>query len=224
MTRQWPPIADAIRLVAERRKCSEPEAWAAIRIDICDGELPVRGIADRGQPIPVEPHWLDYLLNAFIDMPVEASLYGVRVTSDAGLLDGYFWFDRRKAAEDLLATVIARRGSSAPSLPPDYVRSLRVNAARLNELYPAADAAASDLPPLKATIPAEPRKRGPRPQKLNATIARMRAEIGSKCFSRSELSEMHEKNLADRYGVSRDTARKARNFALAQERVGICRN
>jgi hypothetical protein len=62
-----------------------------------------------------------------------------------------------------------------------------------------------------------PRKRGRRPGKLQATIARMREEIASGSTTREELTNMLEKELAAKYGVSRDTVRKARNVVLAEE-------
>jgi hypothetical protein len=55
------------------------------------------------------------------------------------------------------------------------------------------------------------KKRGRKPTKLTATVDKMRDDIQSGRISAAELSDMSEKVLAGRYGVSRDTARKARH-------------
>jgi hypothetical protein len=60
------------------------------------------------------------------------------------------------------------------------------------------------------------RGRGPRPEKLNAAIVKMKQDIAKGELTRAELRDMLEKELAARYGVSRDTARRARNAVLAE--------
>jgi hypothetical protein len=60
----------------------------------------------------------------------------------------------------------------------------------------------------------EPRRRGPKPKKREGVIAQMRAEIDSGAMARQQLAHMLEKELAHRYCVSRDTARRARKEIL----------
>jgi DNA-binding GntR family transcriptional regulator len=60
------------------------------------------------------------------------------------------------------------------------------------------------------------RRRGRRPTKLTATMEAMRQEILSGSITPIQLGSMLEKNLSQRYGVSRDTARKARNGVLSE--------
>jgi Bacterial regulatory proteins, gntR family len=55
------------------------------------------------------------------------------------------------------------------------------------------------------------RKRGTPPEKLEATKAAMRQDIKSGLLTCEGLQAMREKNLEARYGVSRCTARTARN-------------
>ena len=62
----------------------------------------------------------------------------------------------------------------------------------------------------------EPRRRGRRALKFNATVAAMRQDIAAGGLTRANLDGMVEKNLAERYGVSRDTARKARDAVLSE--------
>jgi hypothetical protein len=59
------------------------------------------------------------------------------------------------------------------------------------------------------------RQRGPKPNKLKQVKEAMRNDIRQGRRTLAELSSMLEKDLTAEYGVSRDTARKAR--------VGICR-
>ena len=61
-----------------------------------------------------------------------------------------------------------------------------------------------------------PRRRGVRPRKFEQTRDVMRADIQLKRLSMGQLAEMLEKSLSERYGVSRDTARKARNAVLSE--------
>jgi hypothetical protein len=55
------------------------------------------------------------------------------------------------------------------------------------------------------------RPRGARPKKLERVKEAMRNDIRQGRRTWAELSDMHEKDLAAEYQVSRDTARKARN-------------
>jgi hypothetical protein len=64
--------------------------------------------------------------------------------------------------------------------------------------------------------PGSARRRGARPQKFEQTCSAMRDDLGQGRRTPGELKNMLEKNLADTYSVSRDTARKARNAVLAE--------
>ena len=73
-----------------------------------------------------------------------------------------------------------------------------------------------------ATIPAKPsegvaaRPRGRRPEKLEKVAEAMRQGIQNGQRSVEDLDRMREKDLAATYGVSRDTARKAREKTLRE--------
>ena len=60
------------------------------------------------------------------------------------------------------------------------------------------------------------RRRGPRPLRLERTINTMRTDIEEGRRSVSEIQNMLEKRLSEIYGVSRDTARRARNAVLSE--------
>jgi hypothetical protein len=57
-------------------------------------------------------------------------------------------------------------------------------------------------------------KRGPRSGKRESVAAAMRNDVSEKSLTVASLKAMPEKELAHRYRVSRDTARKARFEAL----------
>lgn len=57
-------------------------------------------------------------------------------------------------------------------------------------------------------------RRGPRSAKRENTAAAMRQALADKTLTINSLRTMPEKTLAHRYGVSRDTARKARHNVL----------
>jgi hypothetical protein len=62
------------------------------------------------------------------------------------------------------------------------------------------------------------RRRGPRPLTLERTINTMRTDIEEGRRSVAEIQNMLEKRLSEIYGVSRDTARRARNSVLSEFR------
>jgi hypothetical protein len=61
------------------------------------------------------------------------------------------------------------------------------------------------------------RRRGAPPRKFEQVSAAMCDDLRQGRLTPAELKNMLEKNLAAKYGVSRDTARKARNAVLAGE-------
>jgi hypothetical protein len=117
-----------------------------------------------------------------------------------------------------------------------YVRLSDLNKwlTEANPAPPSADAAengpASTLPPTqkrpepRSVLSGESRPRGRKPKKRNAVVAQMRKEIASGSMTEEQLNNMLEKELADKYEVSRYTARKARKVVLAETSVGISPN
>src|SRR5262249_5135480 len=66
-------------------------------------------------------------------------------------------------------------------------------------------------------IPKRARKRGRKPEKLEATKKRMRGALAERRLTKIELRDMKEVALAETYGpVSRETARKAREAVLSE--------
>jgi hypothetical protein len=67
-----------------------------------------------------------------------------------------------------------------------------------------------------STTASPDRKRGRKPKKLEEVKRAMRRDIQSGRHSATDLAGMLEKNLASEYGVSRDTARRARTAVLSE--------
>jgi hypothetical protein len=71
---------------------------------------------------------------------------------------------------------------------------------------------------------APPGKRGPGAGKRENTVAAIRKDLGDKTLTEAGLKTMREKELAARYVVSRDTARKARNDVLSLVEISASTN
>ncbi len=69
-------------------------------------------------------------------------------------------------------------------------------------------------PSLASARSCGPRKRGRKPTVRESVTAKMLSDIDANSITREQLGAMQEKILSERYGVSRDTARKARNDVL----------
>jgi hypothetical protein len=74
------------------------------------------------------------------------------------------------------------------------------------------------LSPIGRSAPPGKRKRGREPRKRKAVVAKMLSDIESNVITKEELRTMLEKQLEERYSVSRDTARNARNDVLGEHR------
>jgi hypothetical protein len=70
------------------------------------------------------------------------------------------------------------------------------------------------LPIRKDDGPSPQKRRGPSPHKREAIVARMGEQLQSGELTPKALMDKLEKELEEDYGVSRDTARKARNEAI----------
>ena len=83
-------------------------------------------------------------------------------------------------------------------------------------LRPKQHRAISKVQPLPGPVYLLPRKRGRRPKKLEQTKEAMMRDIRRGQLTANKLREMLEKELAATYGVSRETARKARDAVMSE--------
>jgi hypothetical protein len=85
------------------------------------------------------------------------------------------------------------------------------------ELQKQADISISSKSSKEVPLRPEIRKRGPQPRKFEQTKEAMRRDIRKGLLAVTTLDAMLEKELKQRYGVSRDTARKSRAEILSEE-------
>jgi len=99
----------------------------------------------------------------------------------------------------------------------DAVRSPREIAPSARPKDDDKKAVPSPLSPSDASAQSyRPRKRGRKPTVRETVAAKMRSEMSAQLITKEQLEEMLEKTLAEKFGVSRDTARKARNEVLRE--------
>jgi hypothetical protein len=110
------------------------------------------------------------------------------------------WFERHRLPLPPWFARPARRftpGTPVAPRPPSHVAGRKVS-------------------PKESSRDSQERKRGPRPTKRARTMEAMRGDIRDGRQSAHSLHAMLEKELAATYGVSRDTARKARSKVLSE--------
>jgi len=95
---------------------------------------------------------------------------------------------------------------------PKAKEKLEASVSKLERTLSGSQLSAGEHPVAEAKV----RRRGQKPRKLEQVKEAMRHHIQEGRFNKTSLGAMLEKNLADLYGVSRDTARKARNAILSE--------
>ena len=123
-----------------------------------------------------------------------------------GRLQGWWDLESIEISRASLAAVVraaVEQGDALQHAPPEKPAS--------------SSASKSDAAPRDAAGPAG--RRGPRPTKFERVKDTMRNEIQQDALTLEQLEGMREKNFETTYGVSRDTARRARNAVLSELRA-----
>ena len=105
--------------------------------------------------------------------------------------------------------------------PGEFVRQALVETGVTSSRRPTLEGTSVDPGPRSSNpqspgAAGSPRRRGAQPKKFEQTKAAMRDDIQQQRRSVAQLKEMLEKDLSATYGVSRDTARKARKAVLSE--------
>jgi hypothetical protein len=203
-------------------------AWAA--------ELPG---ADR-DPAQLERHLSHFLLEDIINgrldeagPEVDGRRLGLRLVADSspGFIEGQhvrkliavgndpaghsFVFNRVIVLKEAILDFASRHQLPAPSWWADASGTIKEQTADVDLAAPQAANAAHPNRALKQQAAAEAsglrRRRGRRPDRLESVKTAMRDDL-----RQGRYQGMLEKNLAETYSVSRDTARKARDAVLAE--------
>lgn len=226
----WQSLSDAAKRVVALTACSQVEAETDICRAIADGAINLRGKLKRRQSTN----------QTAVGATLERTAF--QIPTDIGRSD----LDWEKSCP--LKPWIVRRGHFELPGPwelewiklfwPDIQDTLcnsRRNAQVIRPPESGPAVAGKTLPTLVKTetpiaLGSEPteglqrpagsaRRRGPPPKKLERVKEAMRNDIGQRQLSLAELDGMLEKTLAQRYGVSRDTARKARMAVVSEFRI-----
>ena len=99
---------------------------------------------------------------------------------------------------------------------PQVKRATSTSRPALESQEPVGSGRRSTARPRKPGAAGPGRRRGARPEKFEQAKDAMRNDIQQGRLTVAELDNMLEKNLAAKYGVSRDTARKARKAVLSE--------
>jgi hypothetical protein len=132
--------------------------------------------------------------------------------------DGHYHVIAVAAGHDHLRSIRFKKEDIFQKWPPEGDQELSSKLPK-SERHEAAEESLSARAAVLQSKPfagANKRNRGPRSHKRDAVEESMRKDIREGCLSPDSLRNMIEKQLAGRYGVSRDTARKARNNVLGQ--------
>jgi len=209
-------------------------AWAA--------ELPG---ADR-DPAQLERHLSHFLLEDIINgrldeagPEVDGRRLGLRLVlpdSPPGFIEGQhvrrliaarndpvghsFVFNQVIVLKEAILDFASRHQLPAPSWWADASGTIKEQTADVHLAAPHAANAAHPNRALKQQAAAEAsglrRRRGRRPDRLESAKTAMRDDFRQGRYTLADLKGMLEKNLAETYSVSRDTARKARNAVVAE--------
>ena len=220
---EWQRLSEALTHVMEATGISKDEAQADICRAIADGVIRMRGELGRRRLTHTTSAGT-VLTEEDFEIPTDLGPKDLDWEQSRPLKE---WFVRRGRfhspgywsqkctklfRSDVNKVLCLARGSDKPTTGTPATSTSR--AALEGEETPVGPKSAGRSRRPDAVGPA--RRRGPRPRKLDRTKDAMRDDVRQGRFTVEDLSSMVEEALAANYGVSRDTARKARNEVLSE--------
>jgi hypothetical protein len=228
---KWERLKDALARVIEASGMSEDEAKEDICGAISDGAIEIRAkplkhatngfVARKARPrgsalqIPtLRPKDIDWD-GSRPWKPWLAQCGGFK-------RPGYWYLDWIELWRDDVTTVLCSAKTLGEPIayasPESAVTDAgRAAAASVGVLVPADKLAGrKSVRSPTSTAAAQGRPRGRRPEKFERTVAAIRNNLQQRSLTVAILNKMREKELAAEYGVSRDTARKARDAILSE--------
>ena len=221
----WELLSETLmRVMAAGRSKEEAQA------DIC------RAIADRAIKICAELGRRTITRNTALNTVLDGNDFQIPTAIDPADLDWEMsrplkpWLVRRGAFEPSgfweLAWIKLSRSdvtnvlcaAKEPQHAASSERPATINSrpALASQEMPVGSGSRSTAGPRKPGAVGSERPRGPRPQKFEQARDAMRNDIQQKRCTAAQLENMLEKDLSATYGVSRDTARKARDAVLLE--------
>jgi len=213
--RDWEPLPDVLRLVMavgsqkQEAKVDICNAVAdrkiAVRVLVHEAESGVGGRTLSDSSVSVPPRLTPQDFDWVHSRPLAQWETGPHSVPE--LVEGSTWHWRPRKIK-LIELFIA----DIASVLCDRVTSSRAEGNRID----APRDVPAPLSPIGRSAPPGERKRGPEPRKRKAVVAKMLSDIESNVITKEELRTMLEKQLEERYSVSRCTARNARNDVLGE--------
>jgi hypothetical protein len=208
---------------------SKDEAQTDICRAIADGVIKIRGKLERhttrhsrasntvleGEdfhiPTGIEPKDLDWERSR----PVKPWMVRRGAFEPSGSWD-LAWIKLSRTDVTNILCAAKERGESTQHASSETPATSTTRPALESQEMPVDPGPRSTAGPRKLGADGPARRRGARPQKFEQTRDAMRNDIQQGRRTLAELDIMLEKNLSELYGVSRDTARKARRAVLSE--------
>jgi hypothetical protein len=207
---EWERLPDAVRWVVETLGLSKDEVQTDMCRAIFDGAIKVRaqlknhatnGFTARGTVL----EGADFQIEAFTRNDIDWERSRPRkpwlVRRERFRQPGYWELALLMVSRTDVRTVFCAAGQPAETARLSDERAVTSPSRKQAPVGPAAGSA---------------RRRGARPKKFERVCDAMRSDIQQGRRTVAELATMLEKNLSETYGVSRDTARKARRAVLSE--------
>jgi hypothetical protein len=224
--RKWERLSDTLSRVKERYGLPKAEVQRAICQAIADGAVRIQGKLKRhttrsmtskailgGEafqvPVTIEPDNFDWENSR----PLKPWFVGRGTFAPSGSWE-LQWIEvcRADVTDVLCVSEQDRTTTRNASNQAPAIRASQPAPPGAREML-----GADGAEPQNPGAAGSPRPRGKQPKKFERTRDAMMSEIQQGLLSVAELKRMLEKNLSERYGVSRDTARKARNAVLREQ-------
>jgi hypothetical protein len=220
----WLRLSAAVDAIMGATGCSREEAQADICQAIADGTVKLRGKLKRhtvrGKTSSQVLEGKDFQIaseikQADLDWENSRPVNPWAVHYEVLQIPGHWeleWIELLRT--DVINVLCA---AARPGGPGEHAGSEADAASRGRAL----ESNATGLDPLSSSrrtpgAAGSARRRGARPKKFEQVRGAMRGDLQQGRLTLAELKNMLEKELAADYGVSRDTARKARNAVLAE--------
>lgn len=221
----WERLPDTRRRVMAETGCSQLEAETDICRALADGVVNFRG--------KLKKHATSHMRAG--DSVLEQSAFQIPSKIDRDELDweqsrprkpwivkrghfqplGYWELEWILLSKADVTRALCTAGEDGPSTRRDELHAADAERVALDSTQTSTALAPRSTKGTRSS-PGSARRRGPRPTKLFRVREAMRNDIRQGLLSAADLGAMLEKTLAANYGVSRDTARKARRVILQE--------
>jgi hypothetical protein len=225
----WERLSDAATRVMTAAGLSKDEAQSDICQAIADGAVKIRGKLGRHTtrhsrasetvlegkdfdvPTTIKSEDLDWEKSR----PVKPWMVRRGIFALAGYWD-LDWIELSRTDVTNVLCPARKQNESAKLALSETGATSRSRPALESQETPAGSGPRSTAGPRKSGAARPARHRGPRPKKFEQARDAMRNDLQKGRLTAAGLETMLEKTLAADYGVSRDTARKARKAVLSE--------